>query len=259
MRAVLLLAAASGLAGLGACADEDSGGPWRPGGGGGGGGGVRPPVDAPASEDAPAGDGGSEVTGLICVVTDLRAPDACPTVASQAGVTVSIVDTAATTTSGADGRFTLPVSAASVVLDAGAGSATFERSLVPATVGGLVIETPVVTQAAYAAVIDSLTTVVPDGNGTVVVYVKDGTSPAPGVAFAMIAGSSVAPYYDDGGATAWTQSGGTGAAGVALLVDVPAGNVTLDGVAADSRVAQASVPVLADAITFVEIALVAPP
>ena len=69
----------------------------------------------------------------------------------------------------------------------------------------------------------------PDGGGTVVLYVKDGNSAALDVAFDAIAGSSLAPFYDDGGATSWTQSGGTGAAGVALFVDVPAGSVTIDG------------------------------
>lgn len=258
MRAVLPLAIAV-AAGLSACVAEEDHGPFRPGGGGGTGGGSSQggdarPIDAPADD----GDGGSALTGRICVVTDLRAPDACPVVASRAGVTVSLVGSSATTTSASDGGFTLPVSASAVVLDAAAGSPTFERSIVPATVGG-VVDTPVVTQAAYAAVLGSLGTVVPDGGGAVVAYVVDGASPATGVAFATIAGSSLAPFYDNGSATAWTQSGGTGAAGVALLVDVPAGSVQLDGTAPDARVARATVPVVADAITFVEIALAAPP
>ncbi len=255
MRAVLPLAIAV-AAGLTACAAEEDHGPFRPGGGGNGGG-SSPGGDA-RPIDAPPGDGGGALTGRVCVVTDLRAPDACPVVASQAGVTVSLLGSTASTASGADGRFTLPVSSATVVLDAAAGSPTFERAIVPATVGG-VVDTPVVTRAAYAAVLGSLGTVVPDGGGAVVAYVVDDASPATGVAFATIAGSSLAPFYDNGGATAWTQSGGTGAAGVALLVDVPAGSVQLDGTAPDARVARVTVPVVADAITFVEIALAAPP
>ena len=48
---------------------------------------------------------------------------------------------------------------------AATGWATFERSYFPATVGVAAIPTPVVTQAAYDAVIGSLGTVVPDGGG----------------------------------------------------------------------------------------------
>ena len=242
---------------LGACAAEDEG-PFRPGGGGGNGGGSNHGGDA-RLVDAPAGDGGGDLSGLICVVTDLRVPDACPTVASQAGVTVSIRGTSTTTTSGSDGRYTLAVSASQVTLDAAAGSATHEPSLVPVTVSGSLVPTPVVTQAAYAAVIGSLGTVVPDGGGTIVAYIEDGTSPATGVAFATIAGSSLAPFYDNGSATSWQQGGGTGAAGVALFVDVPAGSVAIDGVAGDLRVARATVPVAVDTITFVRVGLAAPP
>lgn len=257
MRAALPVAIAV-VAGLGACAAEEDHGPFRPGGGGGTGGGSSYPGDARMT-DAPAdGDAGAELAGRICVVTDLRVPDECPAVASRAGVTVSIVGASASTTSAADGRFTLPVSSSAVVLDAASGSPTFERSLVPAMVGG-VVDTPVVTQAAYAAVLGALGPVVPDGGGAVVAYVVNGASPAIDVTFSTIAGSSLAPFYDNGGATAWTQGGGTGAAGVALFVDVPAGSVLLDGVAPDARVARATVPVVADAITFVELALAAPP
>lgn len=254
MRAVFILALGA-LAG--ACAGEEDEGPFRPGGGGNGGGSSNG-GDA-RQIDAPLGDGGGELSGLICSVSDLRVPEACPIVASQAGVTVSVVGTSATTTSGSDGRFTLPVSSTQVTLDAAAGSTTFERSYVPATVTGALVPTPVVTQTAFAAAIGSLGTVVPDGGGTVVAYVADGNSPAVGVSFATIAGSSVAPFYDNGSNTSWTQSGGTGASGVALFVDVPAGSVTLDGVSADTRVARATVLVAVDTVTFVQLSLVAAP
>jgi hypothetical protein len=101
--------------------------------------------------------------------------------------------------------------------------------------------------------------VVPDNGGTVVVYVRDGNAAAIGVAFGTIEGSSIAPFYDNGGATSWVQGGGTGVAGVALFVDVPVGEVTIEGVAADSRVAQATVPVAVDTVTFVRVSLVTPP
>jgi hypothetical protein len=242
---------------LGACAGGDDEGPFRPGGGGGGGGSSQG-GDARLADAAGDGGGGGELNGLVCVVSDLRVPEACPTVAAQEGVPVGVVGAAATATSGADGRFTLAVTSSSVTLDAASGSAVLVRSFVPVVVSGSLVPTPVVTQVAFDATIASLGAVVPDGGGTIVAYVADGNSPAAGVAFSTVAGSSLAPFYDDGGATSWVQGGGTGAAGVALFVDVPAGTVSLDGVAADARVARATVPVVADAVTFVQIGLVAP-
>src|SRR5687767_8302940 len=174
MRAVFILVLS---AGVGACAAGDDEGPFRPGGGGGGGGGSGQGGDA-RQIDAALGDAGGEVSGLICSVSDLRVFDACPTVASQAGVTVAVLGSAATTTSGADGRFTLPVLSTTVTIVAGAGSTTFERSYVPATVTGSLVPTPVVTQAAFEAAMSSLSPVVPDGGGTVVAYVVDSNSPA---------------------------------------------------------------------------------
>lgn len=255
MRAVHALAIA--IAGLGACAADGEDPPFRPGGGGGGGGshggdgGVI---------DAADGDGGGSLNGLICVVNDLRVPDACPTVASQSGVTVSVLGTSTTAVSGSDGRFALDAAASSVVLDVADGSTTLEHAHVMIAVDGSLVEAPVATTAAFDAAINSLTEVVPDGGGTVVAYVDDGSSPGVGVAFSTIAGSSQAPWYDAGSNTSWQQGSGTGAKGVALFVDVPEGFVSIDGTAADSRIAQASgIPVAANTVTFVRVALVAPP
>jgi hypothetical protein len=260
MRVVHALAVA--IASLGACAGDGDEGPFRPGGGGGGGGshgGDGGVIDAATGDGAGDGDGGSALNGRICVVSDLRVPDACPSVAAQSGVPVLVRGTTTSTVSGSDGKFTLAVSSSSVVLDVATGTAGLERAYVPAVVGGEV-KTPVVTTAAFDAAINSLTTAVPDGNGTVVAYVVDTNGPAVGVTFSTIAGSSHAPWYDAGSNTSWQQGTGTGDRGVALFVDVPAGTVSIDGTAADSRVAQLSgIPVAVDTVTFVRVTLVAPP
>ncbi len=251
---MLLAALALGAAG---CPASDDDGPFRPGGGGGGGG-SNHGGDA-RQLDAPGGDGGGNVNGLICVVTDLRAPDACPVTSTRVGVTVAVTGTSTTTTSGSDGRFTVAASSSVAILDVAAQSATLERSTVPVTVSGALIHAPVVTQTAWEQVLASLGPVVPDGGGAIVLYVDDTSGSASDVTFSAVSGSSLAPFYDDGSATSWTQLGGTGVAGVALFVDVPAGSATLDGAAPDLRVARLSgVPVVADAITFVRVRL-APP
>jgi hypothetical protein len=258
MRAVHALAIA--IAGLGACAGNADDAPYRPGGGGGGGtshGGDAGVRDAAGDGD---GGGGGTLNGVICVVSSLLAPEACGSGTEQSGVTVAVLGGSASTVSGTNGQFSLAVTGSSVVIDAADGSATLEHVYVPVTVSDSTVSTPVVTTAAFNAAINSLTTVVPDGGGTVVAYVDDGTSPGVGVAFSTIAGSSVAPWYDDGSNTSWQQGTGTGVAGVALFVNVPVGTVSIDGTAPDSRVAQRSgIPVAADTVTFVRVALVTPP
>jgi hypothetical protein len=183
-------------------------------------------------------------------------------VAARAGVGVAVTGTAASTVSGDDGRFTLPVSSAAAVavLDVAAASATLVRSTVPVPVDGAAVQAPVVGVGDWADVLASLDQAVPDGGGAIVVYVRDGGAAAAGVSFATVAGSSIVPYYDAGGPLAWDQGGGTGAAGVALFVDVPVGAVALDGVAPDLRVvALTGVPVVAGAVTFVSTTLAPPP
>ena len=43
-------------------------------------------------------------------------------------------------------------------------------------------------------------------------------TPLRGAVFASLPGAAYATQYDDGAATAWRSDGGTGAAGVALIV-----------------------------------------
>lgn len=258
MKVARLTAAVVVLVAGGGCVDDDrSGLPVRPPGSGGPGSGQG--GDARLL-DAPSGDGGVALNGLICVVTDLRSPDVCPAVPARGGVSVTVTGTSDGTTSDAEGRFTLPVSGAVAVLDVAGDSATLERSTIPVGVNGALVHAPVIGVGDWADVLASLDQAVPDGGGAIVVYVSDGGAAATGVSFATVAGSSIAPYYDGGGPLTWVQGGGTGAAGVALFVDVPAGTVTLDGVAPDLRVVSpATVPVVADAVTFVRTSLAAPP
>lgn len=256
MRDRALLVVLTALA-LGGCAEEDYG-PYRPPGGGGGGG-SSTGGDA-RQTDAPGGDGGGNLTGQVCVVTDLRVPEACPTTATQVGVPVAVRGTAAATTSDGDGRFALAVTDEAVELDLAEPSTTLVRAIVPVAVTGALVRAPVITRAAWTQVEDALGVAIPDGGGAIALYVQDGDVAAADVAFAAVAGSSLPPFYDDGGALAWRTAGGTGVAGVALFVDVPAGTVTLDGVAPDQRVARlADVPVVSDAVTFVRVRLAAAP
>lgn len=283
LMAAAVVAAAGAVAGCGG--DEDDR-PWRnPGGFGGNGGntggnpdgggglgdggiddggggtdGTGTETDGGGSNDAGPMDtdgGVMSLTGQVCVVSDLRQPDACPAVASRIGVTVQVRGTADMAVSGADGRFELAATGA-VVLELGALG--LERSVVPAAPATPLVNAPVISSQDWQAVLDAIAQVQPDDAGAIVLYVEDaGGAAVSGATMDPIAGSTVVPHYDDGGALAWRTAGGTGAQGVVLFLDVSPGTVTLDGVAPGPRpVTLAGVPVVADTITFVRVRLAAP-
>jgi hypothetical protein len=239
---------------LGACGEEEDHGPVRnPGGGGGGGGG-----GSSDGGDADAGVDGAlaELRGRICIVTDLRLPVVCPDVAARVGVAVRETLTGTATTSGSDGSFTVQTTGAAAQLAIATGSTTLVPSTVPLAlpVADGVAEAPVIGTADWQAVLDAIVQTQPDGRGAVVVYVADAAGPVVGAEFDNVTGSTVAPFYDAGGALAWAQGVGTGSQGVALFLDVPAGTIGLAATTpASGTVTVADLPVVADAITFVHV------
>jgi hypothetical protein len=98
------------MAGLAGCADEE---PWvvRPPGGGGGG------TGSGSNGGGDAGtDGGSGASGRLCVVDDLRRPDACAATADDDAVRIAVRG-GVTVTTDAGGRFTLPAATAPRIVD----------------------------------------------------------------------------------------------------------------------------------------------
>jgi hypothetical protein len=238
---------------LAACAAEENDRPWQNPGGGGGGGGGPGRIDAAVPIDAPVA-----LVGQICVVTDLRLPDACPEVAEQEGVTVGVSGTPETAISDGSGRFTLPATG-DVVLEAGAGSTTLLASRVPATVGGAVVNTPIARAQDFVELLDAIEQTQPDDTGVVLLYVADGDGPVNGVVMESIAGATVVPFYDAGARLTWVTDNGTGTQGAVLFLGVPPGDVSLAGMAPGNvAVAADGVPVDADAITFVRVRLAGP-
>ncbi len=236
------------------CAAPDDDWVVRPPGGGTGSNGQQ--VDA-ARPDAGDLDGGTgDLTGVVCVVADLRAPDACPAIAAAAGVLVRRLGDATGATSDASGRFTLTAPGAVVILDVGSGAAALTPALVPVDNDGAVVHAPVPTRAAWAATVAATGAVVAPGNGSIALYVDTSAgTPAAGVALDLPAGGATGPFYDRS-AGAWTAGGGTGPAGVALVIDLPPGGYQLEGGdGAGHLVSLGPVPVAADALTFVRATL----
>lgn len=229
--------------------------------GSGGGDGMGTDTDGGGSNDGGSmGDGGvMSLTGQVCIVSDLRQPDACPAVANRAGVTVRVRGTGASAVSGADGRFAIAASGA-VVLELAEGAVLLESAVVPAAAATPLVNAPVISSQDWQAVLDAIGQVQPDDAGAIVLYVEDaGGAAVSGATMDGVAGSTVVPHYDDGAALAWRTAGGTGTQGVALFLDVAPGTVTLNGLAPGPLpVTLAGVPVIADAITFVRVRLAAP-
>lgn len=223
----------------------------RPPGGGGGGGGIGQTIDAAAPIDAADGDAlAGGLTGLVCVVQDLTDPDACPTGQGQ-GTVVGQLGTAITATADADGRFTLPIPDALVTLEAGLGVESLDvRTIKPVVNSGLV-HMPALPETIWNPTVAETGASVAPGNGSIVLYVETAAgAPAVGAIVALPAGGSVGPFYDTD-AGAWTASGGTGAAGVALVLDLVPGTYQLDGALGSASLAVSGIPVEADAVTFV--------
>jgi hypothetical protein len=233
-----------------ACAAPDDDWVVRPPGGGTGSSGQQ--VDAARPDGGDLDGGTGDLTGVVCVVADLRAPDACPAVAAAAGVLVRALGDPTGATSDASGRFTLAAAGAVVILDVGSGAATLTRAVVPVANAGAVVHAPVPTRAAWDATVAATGTVVAPGNGAIALYVDTSVgTPAAGVTLDLPAGGVTGPFYDRSGG-AWTAGGGTGPAGVALVLDLPPGSYQLDGGdGAGHTVSLSGVPVAADALTFI--------
>lgn len=209
------------------CAAEE---PWvvRPPGGGTGSGtaGLDAGLDA-------GGDGGlpAAVAGRVCVTTDLRRPLTCPAVAAAAGVAVRELGAATGTTSAADGSFSVTLTGARREVELAAGSTSLVRAVVaaPAFTTAQRLSAPAVTVDAWNQTLLATGIQLATGNGALALYVlrADGVADQ-GAGVDLPGAASVGPFYDRDGAWA-ADAAGTGAAGVALLLDLPPGDYALTG------------------------------
>lgn len=237
------------LAAVVGCAEEE---PWvvRPPGGGTGSGTAGPDAGVDA-----ASDGGlpAAVAGRVCVTTDLRRPGTCPAVAAAAGVAVRELGAAAGTTSAPDGSFTVTLSGARREVELAVGSTSLVRAVVaaPAFTSGARLSAPVVTVDAWSQTLLATGIQIATGNGAIAVYVvrADGVADQ-GAGIDLPGAASVGPFYDRDGAWA-ADAAGTGAAGVALILDLPPGDYALTGRDSAGRdFTVAPVSVVAGAVSF---------
>jgi hypothetical protein len=203
------------------------------GGGGHGGSGTGASPDASVAQ----GDGGSEITGTVCVVTDLRSPFACPAVASAQNVVVAEVG-GNSTVSDAAGDFTLDTNSSAPLLELGSspGDGLLTTRFVAQSSP---VDAPVIDETTWENALVTLNTT--QTTGAMLIYVIDTSGPVSGatVSFAGTAQQGARIYYDDGAGGFDPNAVATGAGGLALVLDVGAAEMRADQ---GTKTASANVP-----------------
>jgi hypothetical protein len=250
-----MLCPALALAAAGCGGDGGGDFPWGGGGGNGNGmGGL--PVDASipdAGTDAQATGG---IMGQLCELEDLLFVNDCaPT--DLAGVRVALHGTATVTTAAADGRFALAPSDTDPAIIATGGGGAFRRVLTSVDVSASGQATGVVARAIREETWQTLVTTLgageAAGDAAIAVYVVDGA----GAVFGAFIEASFGPeiFYDDAGGLGWRPEDvlGTGAAGAALLFQIPGATSEVGIIVRDDtrETFVGNIPVAPDSVTFV--------
>jgi hypothetical protein len=228
--------------------------PLGPGGSGGGNGrGVDAGLgDTGADAD---GDAGVQITGRVCLITDLRTPTSCGT-ANASGLTVSI-GTTRTATPNARGDFTINAPLGPFVWRVSGNN--FNTSIVPVSGDNTL---PVMSDALYLEMlsVNKVTRPAELVSSAVVRVVHGGTMAVTNVLATSNPATADLPFYDDNDALDWRSDLlGTGANGVVWLPDLPlaaaTGSTTVTLKPVQGNSISTVVPLEDQAITFVTVEL----
>lgn len=203
------------------CGTEDSY-PWRPPGGGSGS--NTPGPDAGGPDGAgPADDAGvTPLDGVVCVIVNVDAPFECPTGTAKDGVDVAAVSSGTTAVSDASGQFTIDLAVVPDTLRLGAApSDGLVTTLSRSNLSPEPVTAPVLDEGLRDTIYANLTEV--QTTGAMLIYVVDSGGP---VAGATVSGAPGRIYYDDGAGAFVDDPAGTGADGIALIVDTDSSTVT---------------------------------
>lgn len=220
-----------------ACGDDTGGFPIDPGGGGSG---SSFTPDAAVVDP----DGGTMLTGRVCLLADPRQPQTCATTGAG-GFTVAVGGQVATT--GDTGSFTLLRPTGSDLVWTVTGD-TIEPS---AMRFGTSTTIPAISTLVYDDMLAAMQAVVNGGNGAIVAqFIQDGDPVANATALVTPIPDSET-YYDGAAVTDWDFTA-TGPFGVVWVSSLQPGtaSLALDHGAADPHTVS-NIPVLADTITFV--------
>lgn len=204
---VILLAAA--------CRADSDDHPVIPGGGGGGGG--NPDAGATGDAgDAGDGDAGVQVTGRVCIITDLRHPTTCDDTANAERLTVAI-GTTRTAKPNAHGDFTIGAPLGQFTWRV--SGLNFITSVIPF---GAQTTLPIISDVLYNELLAANHVTLIDQEGSVVVRVLNGVTAVQNVTAVSNPATTDLALYDDSSLLDWRSDLlGTGPAGVVWLPDLP--------------------------------------
>lgn len=205
------------LALVAACRASADDYPLGPGGNGGGGGGGASDAGFDDGGDAGDGDAGVQISGRVCVISDLRFPTVCNG-GDADKLTVSI-GTTRTATPNARGDFTINAPLGPFVWRV--TGTNFNTSIVPVSGDNTL---PVISDALYLELLGvNMVTRLPEMMSSAVVrVVHGGTAPVASVLATSVPVTSDLPFYDDNDALDWRSDKlGTGPNGVVWLPDLP--------------------------------------
>lgn len=174
--------------------------------------------------DAGIGDGGSDggvlISGRVCVVKDLRTPTVCDTTQDASTVKVTLGTRTTTAAPTRTGEFTIVAPLGAPVWHA--SCVNFVSSVMPFGPDNTI---PIVPDTLYLELLNrNGATVLPAGQGSVLVRVVNGIAPVANVtATTSLVSSNMIPRYDTKDALIWSPTGPTLANGALWF---PGVNVT---------------------------------
>jgi hypothetical protein len=215
------------------------------------------PGDGPPRGGGDAGtegdDGGAgiAVSGRVCLLSDLRHPTLCDDQQDAQGVKVSL-GTRSTTTTDKAGSF-------SIIAPLGAGFTwhvtgdVLDRIVTSAMPFGTDPTIPVISTQLYRDLLSTNKAEILSQQGSIVVRVVSGVTPAPNVSATSTVAGSLTLYDSNNSALDWNESpsGSTGAGGIVWFPGVPL-SVHPPTVATITLIAQSGTPVSVTTMATVE-------
>lgn len=209
---------------------------------------INPMVDGRPA-DGVIGDGGTMITGRVCVITDLRSPATGCKASGAANITVQLGTETAMTAD--DGSFMLVPPIATGLVWRTRGTDLVD-SVVPLTTSFIL---PMVSVQTYLDLQNSNSVIVNSGQGSVFVYVRKTGVALAGATTVTAPLPTFASLGDRTTATNWVQ-GETGPLGVSWTAGITAGTASLVITPPGQEVTagQVIVPVEDGAITYATLA-----
>jgi hypothetical protein len=202
------------LAVVAGCPAEGDDFPINPGGGGGAGGnGGR---DAATDSD----DSGTNLTGRVCLVSDLRRPTTGCSTTDAGDITVTLGTKLAITN--ADGTFTIETPSGSNLVWHASGT-TIVTSAMPFAAEFVI---PAITVDDYADLLISNGVLLTPGQGSIVARVVRGTVAVTGAIASVIPAPAFAPFYDGSSSAVWDRDS-TGQFGTIWITGAAGGATTM--------------------------------